>query len=144
MDGSEFLDIAESLLVEGTEPALRSAVNRAYYGAFNYARYILRQLGFAEPANSRDHGIKWLYLENCGDPELQKAGVKLQNLDGERVRADYNLDNKKFANPKNAEPHVKIAKGIIAELRRCETNNTLAAAVAKGMREYEEKLAGKG
>jgi hypothetical protein len=141
MDGTEFLGVADRLLLEAQEAALRSAVSRAYYGAFNYSRHILRKLGFVSVARSPDHGTKWRYFANCGDPALATAGGKLQNLEGERVRADYHLDNKKFANHKNALIQVMVAKSIVEDLKRCETDGILAAAVAQGMKTYEEKLA---
>ena len=54
MDGRGFLTVAEQLVVtqHADEKHFRSAVSRAYYGAFHFARDLLDRLGFPAPKNS--------------------------------------------------------------------------------------------
>ena len=139
MDGREFLEVAQELARGPQEAALRSAVSRAYYAAYNYGRQILRQLGFQEVAERRSHGEVWMYFGNCGESRIASAGRMLGDLQSERVGADYRLGNQKYQNPKNAEACVKLAQRIVQQFERCE-ESAVAATVAEGMKRYRGAL----
>ena len=91
MNGRDFLTLAQTLATSGTEAAWRSAISRAYYGAFHVARELLENLRFVVPRGDQAHAYLWLRLYNCGDPQVGRAGSELNQLRGERNRADYDL-----------------------------------------------------
>src|SRR5207244_2339025 len=74
MDGRDFLKVAEDLAVGDSEAEWRSAISRAYYGAFHVARTLLLQGGFDAPVGDQAHAYLWLRLSNCGHPDVAEAG----------------------------------------------------------------------
>ncbi len=90
--GKDFLTLAETWITGATEAEWRSAVSRAYYGAFHEARRLFRDLGFRVPRSDQAHAYLWLRLSNCGAAPVILAGSDLNTLRGERNRADYDVD----------------------------------------------------
>ena len=91
MNARDFLRVANGLLHLAGEAEWRSAVSRAYYGAFHCARELFADLGFTVPRADRAHAYLWLRLSNCGDSQVQVAGRELNDLRGQRNRADYDV-----------------------------------------------------
>jgi uncharacterized protein (UPF0332 family) len=89
MIGRDFLLVAQRLLAGATEADWRSAVSRAYYGAFHVARQLMGDLGFTVPQADRAHAYLWLRLSNCGHVQLTEAGRALNDLRRERNWSDY-------------------------------------------------------
>src|SRR5438876_3717736 len=89
MDFREYLSLAFTLANGGTEAEWRSATSRAYYAAFHVARELLSDLGFIVPRGDRAHAYLWLGLGNSGEAPVITAGKNLNDLRGERNRADY-------------------------------------------------------
>jgi hypothetical protein len=52
---------------------------------------LLEGLGFTVPQADRAHSYLWLRLSNCGNPNVQRAGVDLNDLRRDRNGADYDL-----------------------------------------------------
>jgi uncharacterized protein (UPF0332 family) len=97
MEGTDFLDLAAFLAAQNrNEAARRTAVSRAYYAAFHFARAYLKDLGVAVPANASGHEFIVLRLENCGHAEAYEAGALLSDVRSERNRADYDLTHRSF------------------------------------------------
>src|SRR5713101_8397962 len=92
MNVRDFLTLAKALANETTEVAWRSAVSRAYYGAFHVARQLLEDLGFTVPQADRAHAYLWLRLSNCGHLQLTDAGRVLNDLRRQRNWSDYDLN----------------------------------------------------
>ena len=91
MNPRAFLALARDLVSNVNEEDLRTAVSRAYYGAFHVARDLLFGLGFQVPDADRAHGYLWLRLSNCGDSQVVTVGMRLQQLRHQRNQADYDL-----------------------------------------------------
>lgn len=91
MNARDFLALALHLAQESAESEWRSAVSRAYYAAFHVARELLQQCGFLVPRSERAHAYLWLRLANSGHLATATAGSKLNTLNGDRNRADYDL-----------------------------------------------------
>lgn len=91
MDPRDFLTLARQLALVNTEAAWRSSVSRAYYAAFHVARQLLEDLNFTVPHADRAHAHLWLRLSNCGDRQVEMAGMRLNDLRRERNGSDYNL-----------------------------------------------------
>src|SRR5713101_728199 len=91
MNVRDFLTLAKALANETTEADWRSAVSRAYYGAFHVARQLLEDLGFTVPQADRAHAYLWLRLSNCGHAQLKEAGRAVNDLRRERNWSNYDL-----------------------------------------------------
>jgi hypothetical protein len=91
MTGRDFLSLAHQLAAAGTEAAWRTAVSRAYYAAFHYAREFLEDLSFTVPRADLAHKYLIFRLSNCGDVQVEQAAHDLDILRGLRNQADYEL-----------------------------------------------------
>lgn len=121
MDGSEFISTAHSLGSAGDEGSLRSAVSRAYYGSFNYARHILDSLGFPTAAKRTNHGLIRRLFMNCGVSDIQKAGRKMGDLHTQRIRADYEMGHTKVGKSANVQLQLAVADDVLQKLQTCKT-----------------------
>ena len=134
--GEEFLGLAENYATGPTEADWRSAVSRAYYAAFHVAREFMSNLGFATPRADQAHAFLWRRLGNCGCVPLALAGSRLNQLRGERNRADYDLNSDLAW--KDAQAAVKSAALIIAALQAVSANDRQLATEA--MKTYERDV----
>jgi hypothetical protein len=128
MKGRELMALARAL-AKGrppSEPAGRTAVNRAYYAAYGEVSDYVGQRGYPGPQNSSPHRATWHYLrDGIADPDLRRRaerraiadlGIRLRDR---RQKADYRL-NARLA---RGEPAVSVdeADRIIATLDRLDT-----------------------
>jgi uncharacterized protein (UPF0332 family) len=137
MSGREFLQVARDLLAGSTEAAWRSSVSRAYYAAFHVARQRLEESGFTVPRGERAHAYLWLRLSNCGDPQVQDTGRRLNALRGQRNRADYDVDTP-FSHP-TADGQVRIAEAIIQTIDAAAVEPT-RTQLTNAMKTYERDV----
>ncbi len=98
MEGKAFLNTAQKLVQIRDEPALRSAVSRAYYAAYNCSIALARQLGFYFGKEAPVHDKIYHYLKNCGIVELETTAEELIKLRRRRNAADYEMSSTKFQN----------------------------------------------
>jgi uncharacterized protein (UPF0332 family) len=99
MTGSDFLACAEKFSKGSTEAELRSAVSRAYYGAFHEALALLHVCGVWLPKTEQVHVKLGFCLRDCGDLGATTAGRELEILRSRRKIADYDLGDNRFAAP---------------------------------------------
>lgn len=123
MDPLDFIALAIRLSNGQNEAELRSAVSRAYYGAFHLARQYLQDCGVRFP-RKETHGAeihqKVRYcLSHSADVDAMFAGDKLESLRGQRNKADYDLDSVEFRIAGNAVLRIRAAQEIADALRRC-------------------------
>jgi len=141
MDGKEFFMVAENLM-EGTKEAeYRSAVSRAYYGAFLCGRQLLTDWGFTVEKESKAHGEvrqKFRACEQAGIIDVAKAASNLYDLHSARLDADY-LKTKKIGEREVARRWVEIARSIIAQLEGCK-NEPKKTRVIEAIKDYEAKI----
>jgi len=97
-DWSEYVELADWLVVNGAtlrspEAAQRSAVSRAYYGAFHSALALLiRKDGYQPSGDAKDHGnVTRAYQHHHAAPRRQ-IGTWLDRLRDQRRRADYDAE----------------------------------------------------
>ena len=136
IQAEEFLRLAEIYATGKSEADWRSAVSRAYYAAFHVAREFMASLGFVTPRADLAHAFLWRRLENCGCIPLTLAGSRLNQLRGERNRADYDLNSNLAW--KDTQAAVKSAGMIIAALQTLSPENRQAATEA--MKTYERDV----
>jgi uncharacterized protein (UPF0332 family) len=137
MDFREDLDVAVQLRDGATEAEWRSATSRAYYAAFHVARQFLLSLGFAVPTSDRGHAHLWLRLSNAGDPDVEVAGNRLNNLNnlrGERISADY--DGRRAVSQRLASRHLQTAEQIVQALDAAAVEPT-RTRILDAMKVYE-------
>jgi uncharacterized protein (UPF0332 family) len=121
MTPHEFIAFAGKLaaMSSGGEAAVRTAVSRAYYGAFHAARELLADLNVSIAANLRSHGLVRQCLIGSSHAEAMSAGGALHDLHTDRIRADYELSDTRFQSFLFARSRVEKAELILTLLDRC-------------------------
>jgi uncharacterized protein (UPF0332 family) len=99
----------------------RSAVSRAYYGAFHEALALLHACGVWLPRTEQVHVKVGYCLLECGDPDAAKEGRQLDILRSKRKVADYDLDDNRFADSSDARREALRARQILETFDRCRT-----------------------
>ncbi len=116
MKGEEFIALAGRLaLAAKAGPAdYRSAVSRAYYGAYHVAVEFLKASGSNPP---RSHGEVQRMLARLGRANTTTAAHFLSDLQSRRVRADYLLDFAATETAAYASHSVEMARDIASQLK---------------------------
>ncbi|MBX9788753.1 MAG: hypothetical protein K2Y37_07535 [Pirellulales bacterium] len=91
MDAADFITLSGKLVSMGKSGA-RSAVSRAYYGAFHVARAVLIDLASESCGSGKAHNLVPLYLGSANHPDASVAANLLSDLHANRIKADYSLD----------------------------------------------------
>lgn len=131
MTGEDFIGVATRLLAGRSEADLRTAVSRAYYGAFHLARGFVQQCGVVIPSGPEVHkSVQWC-LANAGDAELRKCADWLESLRSTRNKADYDLSDDRFTRRPNVTVHVQRAVNLATVLR-----SPSVSAAAPAVRAY--------
>lgn len=139
MNGADFYALAEQLSA-GSKPAeMRSAISRAYYGAFHRARELLVSIGIVLPKGPECHTKIPFVLENAGDADIAKAGSKLSSLRAVRNDADYALQKLEFEQKKTVVVQLQIANQIILSVESCFSGQPKAGTHA-AMRDYAKDV----
>jgi len=87
----------------GHEAVWRTAISRAYYGAFHVSRMFLVTLSIEMPKGDQknEHVFIPMAFNNSGNDDIRLAGAKLGDLREDRNWADYRIasagDGKKLA-----------------------------------------------
>jgi uncharacterized protein (UPF0332 family) len=120
-DWTLYLQLADAFIKSqpaGLEEAyLRSAVSRAYYGAFCPARnFLTDKRGISPPADRSVHEFVINNFKNSASADEQKVGLWLDRLRRERNDADYN--DTATVNTNKATLAVFMARQVISELRK--------------------------
>ena len=121
MTGRDFIACAEQFAEGITEAVLRSAVSRAYYGAFHEALALLHACGVWLPKTEQVHVKVGYCLRDCGAPDTAKAGQQLDVLRSKRKVADYDLADNRFADSIDAGREVLRARQILETFDRCRS-----------------------
>jgi uncharacterized protein (UPF0332 family) len=111
--------LAANTAVANAEARFRTAVSRAYYGAFLTSVDVLAQLGVVVPANHRGHEVAVKKLLGSGHRRAVLASRFIGELRSRRNDADYNLKTVKYRQQGNAMLAVQDAANAILELRAC-------------------------
>lgn len=119
MTGLDFINLAIKLSNSRVEAELRTAVSRAYYGAFHVAKELLEQCGIGLPRGVSPHDKVCFCLSNSADEDARRAGDKLNNLRRIRNDADYELAADQFASQRNVQRQVRNATEIVTAIDSC-------------------------
>ncbi len=87
----QYLSLAQELRqrTESDQAAMRSAVSRAYYAAFNKAADRMEAEGEPRPTSGDSHRIVWEYYKKRPDRFRRQIGEDGQRLKRQRIEADY-------------------------------------------------------
>ena len=122
--------LAAELISGPTEAHYRSAVSRAYYGAFHIVRRLLEDVGVHLPKGEQVHAKAIYCLQDCGEQSAAEAAAYLEILRTERNRADYDLDRIAYKQ-REAEAQVRKAQHTVAALQQCRFGPNAADFRAK-------------
>jgi uncharacterized protein (UPF0332 family) len=94
MTGDQFIAVAGKIAATYSDPAsCRTAIGRAYYGAFHLATVFLKGIGVVPPKNANTHTFVRHRFSNCSHEEAEIIGSLLYDLYADRLAADYDLDD---------------------------------------------------
>ena len=124
MKASAFYDLAMRLASESQPAELRSAISRAYYGAFHTAVELLQDFGIQLPDGPECHTKVRFILDNAGSPELLTASARLSALRLKRNLADYDLSSRDPERKGTVVLNLRQAQEAIDSLNRCATAGT--------------------
>ncbi|HUY36823.1 MAG TPA: HEPN domain-containing protein [Pirellulales bacterium] len=141
MSGDDFIAVASRWAAHPAagEASFRSAVSRAYYGAFHVARRLLRDLGFDIPAGSNSHSLVRVLLLESGHAQAVEAGRFLKDLHADRIKADYRLDKGDAATQAAARLAVETASAASSLIRSCAAEPA-RTEFKGGVERYKKKL----
>lgn len=139
MTPNEFISVATQLLAGEGEGRFRTAVSRAYYGAFHFSREFLVECGVVIGIDAVAHrNVRWC-LANSDDPRIKNLAKALEHLRKARNDADYELSSTQFAGRSAAKTEVERAVEIytvLAAYQVAEAKNR----VAPNIRAYAAKI----
>lgn len=140
MNPTDFVELANTLVANPREAAQRSAVSRAYYGAFNATRALIESCGFSFSNSAETHEkLPWC-LERSGDRDLNELRVKLHTLRRLRNAADYDMDDPRFADRRFALVQVEIARKLIDGISAAKAR---LPSFREAVRNYAQNVLGK-
>ena len=141
MTGGDFLELAGRLLASARKPSpalCRTAISRAYYGAFHLAREFLADIQLAA---TRDHGDVWKCLGGCGQLDAQRTSALLRTLHENRVAADYRLEAPQPNDVEFARSNVERAMDVMSLLAQC-AQEPARSTIKVGINAYRQKISG--
>jgi len=123
MTPSEFVDLAHRLAEADDSGAAgyRSAISRAYYGAYLSAKALVEGLQIPCRAKDRtsDHMLLQKYLINCQVPLAVELGYLLSNLQEARKKADYEMNLADVEQQDESKLSVARAFAILSKIEDC-------------------------
>jgi uncharacterized protein (UPF0332 family) len=138
MKPQDFLDVADELAGGPHEGHWRSAVSRAYYSAFHAARALLRRCGFHVPRDDKAHAYLRMRLTNGGHPDVEQAGIWLDDLRTVRNQADYAIDAP--FDHTDAVDRVQRAADVVRLLDEAAALSSVRDQITQAMRDYERDV----
>jgi uncharacterized protein (UPF0332 family) len=142
MNGAEYIDFAAKIAVTYSSAAgCRSAVSRAYYGAFHVAKAFLAKLGSRPPRNANAHAFVQHRLLNCGHAQAVEAGRLLTDLHKDRLTADYDMLRTHVEDVEYVRDDVIAAQAVQRSIESCDTDE-IRQEIKAGIAEYERRISG--
>jgi len=138
MQPDEFIVLSGKLAAMNLGAAgARSAVSRAYYGAFHLAMKILDEFATAPPANGQGHNLVPAFLESAGNEELSEAASLLQDLHSARIKVDYRIGDLNVESAEYARAELEVAHEIQSRLATyaaaCRSSETVRTSLIEGV-----------
>jgi uncharacterized protein (UPF0332 family) len=143
MNADDFLSLAGKFAASthAGEATYRSAVSRAYYGAFHLASSLLAELGHSAPRTANVHIFVQHHLNGSSQLSACTAASLASDLHAARNRADYQLDNDSAGTQAVAKLSVETAHEIRSALVKC-AEPPAREQMLTGLAAYAERIAG--
>jgi hypothetical protein len=139
MDPRDFLIVAQEMLARGGAAGFRTAVNRAYYAAYNVGVAILADEGVYLAPDTRAHADLREFLRRSGDRMLARVSTELGTLHRQRKRADYDIRASDVEGRSTAEAAVQMARRLIRNLEEFSGQDPASKQPAvEAMRRFAE------
>lgn len=139
MKPAEFIVFAGRVVSLGPAGA-RSAISRAYYGAFHVALEVLRELVGEGPGGPKAHVLVPQFLASSHDQDAMLASSLLSDLLGARIRADYRLSNSSVERMILAMDKVESARAVESKLASFAERCRQEPAAIQRLREGIERV----
>ena len=142
MNGAEYIDFAAKIAATYSSAAgCRSAISRAYYGAFHLAKTFLAELGSRPPRNANVHVFVQHRLANCGHARAVEAGRILTNLHRTESTPTTIWRKASVEDASYAKSRVVAARQVQRSIEDCSRDDARREIIA-GIAEYERKISG--
>jgi hypothetical protein len=142
MQPLDFCNLAGRLIANEKNPeGFRSAISRAYYGAFLHAVAFLERMPVYLVGDNK-HLELVRVLSDTGDDAVNEAGAALGDLRDERNFADYKLNRAHVEAEAVARRCLDVALDVIAKLNGCRVSATRFAAVTAHVQGRVARLRG--
>lgn len=126
MKPAEFIQLAAKLVTQSelatSESRHRTAVSRAYYGAFHASNEVLEDCSMAVRRNAYGHQDVIDLLRQNSDPRARRLSRMLDDLRRQRIAADYRLDAEHFRTAIVARQSVELASEVLRLLTECRSD----------------------
>lgn len=141
MDGNDYIRLAGKLAASPSadEATYRTAVSRAYYGAFHVARDFLVELGYSPVRNANVHAFVRQYLHASNLSDACTAADELGDLQTLRNRADYKLNDLRVGSQTQAMWAVERSIQVASALAKCRAEKS-RESIRQAIAEYEHKI----
>ena len=135
MEGKAFINTAQKLSQMRDEPALRSAVSRAYYAVYNFCIHLLSEFGIQFSKDYPVHEKLYFYFKNCTIPEMVTAADDLRVLRKRRNLADYDMASREFQSHLACQGDIIRAQSVILQIEKY-LKEPLRTQLKNGLRAY--------
>lgn len=136
MDAAEFIRLSGKIVAMGKAGA-RSAVSRAYYGAFHLAQDILAEIASEPRGAGRSHVVVPQFLESANHPDAIAAARLLSDLHSDRIKVDYHLGDASVESLAFAQTNVVMAEEcerlLTAFRAACQADERLRTTLREGI-----------
>lgn len=141
--GDDYITLAARLAERrgAGEASYRSAVSRAYYGAFHLAGAFLSELGLSIPKGAVAHGWVPQAFIGSAQQDAVEVGRLSQDLHAERIIADYRWERRATGNQVDAKTSVNTARAIGTLLAACAEPEQ-KSAIKSAISSYLQKRGG--
>ena len=143
MNPGKFIDLAARLAArpDSGPEGYRSAISRAYYGAFlSTLSHVETVIGIpCKIGTLSEHQALQRLLMNCHVPEAMELGQMLSNLHEQRKGADYDMDDPDYEDQAAAQLGVARAERIMNQLQLCAPI-ALRQRIYAGMVQYRSRV----
>ena len=142
MNGQDLIELAGRIAANPAlgvdEARFRSAVSRAYFGAFRQSRQLLAEFDVSVRRSAFGHRDVYMYLFNSGHADAQEAARLFDELRTERNIADYDFESQKFTKLATTMASVELASDIKSLLDTCG-RDPARAEIQQGIEEFTKE-----
>ncbi|MEX2316967.1 MAG: hypothetical protein WD669_07440 [Pirellulales bacterium] len=123
MKGEDYISYAGHLVAKPagshTVCQYRTAISRAYYGAYHLAAAALGQMGKHIQENATGHRETIVALDKSGVSDAVDAARLIGDLQSARIKADYHLGQDRYFTEANVMLNLEDAHNLMTSIGKC-------------------------